>query len=83
MHESRGLGDVYKRQMQGDASLFARADEIELAWGLIDPILAEWGQPGALPPAIYEPGSWGPVEADDSMARDGRTWLYGCGEHEA
>ena len=80
------LPEAYERllldAMQGDASLFARADEIELAWGLIDPILAEWGQPGALPPAIYEPGSWGPVEADDSMARDGRTWLYGCGEHE-
>jgi glucose-6-phosphate 1-dehydrogenase len=81
------LPEAYERllldAMQGDASLFSRADEIELAWGLIDPILAEWGQPGALPPAFYEPGSWGPVEADNLMARDGRAWLYGCGEHEA
>jgi glucose-6-phosphate 1-dehydrogenase len=81
------LPEAYERllldAMQGDASLFSRADEIELAWELIDPILAVWGQPGVLPPAFYEPGSWGPVEADDLMARDGRAWLYGCGEYEA
>jgi glucose-6-phosphate 1-dehydrogenase len=80
------LPEAYERllldAMQGDASLFARADEIELAWGLIDPILAEWGQPDVVPPAFYEPRSWGPVEADDLMARDGRAWQYGCGEHE-
>jgi glucose-6-phosphate 1-dehydrogenase len=79
------LPEAYERllldAMQGDASLFARADEIELAWGLIDPILAEWGQPNAVPLAFYEPGSWGPAEADGLMAREGRAWLYGCGEH--
>jgi len=79
------LPDAYERLLldaiQGDASLFARADEIELAWGLVDPILASWERPGAPPLAFYEPGSWGPVEADDFMSRDGRTWYYGCGGH--
>jgi glucose-6-phosphate 1-dehydrogenase len=77
------LPDAYERllldALQGDASLFARADEIELAWGLIDPILASWEQPDAPPPALYEPGSWGPAEADEFLAQDGRAWHYGCG----
>jgi len=81
------LPDAYERllldAMQGDASLFARADEIELAWGIIDPILAAWQQPGALPLAFYEPGSWGPAEADELLARDGRAWVQRCGEQGA
>ncbi len=82
---SETLPEAYERllldAMQGDASLFARADEIELAWGLIDPILEGWKQPGAPPLASYEPGTWGPPEADDLLARDGRAWLLGCGPH--
>jgi glucose-6-phosphate 1-dehydrogenase len=81
------LPDAYERllldAMQGDASLFARADEIELAWGIIDPILAAWQQPGALPLAFYEPGSWGPAEADELLAQDGRAWVQRCGGHGA
>jgi glucose-6-phosphate 1-dehydrogenase len=79
------LPDAYERllldAMQADASLFARADEIELAWGLVDPILDGWARPDAPPVAFYEPGSWGPAEADDLLAQDGRTWHYGCGTH--
>ena len=79
------LPDAYERllldAMQGDASLFARADEIELAWGLIDPILASWERPDAPPLVFYEAGSWGPAEADDFLAQDGRAWHYGCGGH--
>jgi len=79
------LPEAYERllldAMQGDASLFARADEIELAWGLIDPILADWERPDAPPLAFYEPGSWGPSEADDFLARDSRAWYHGCGGH--
>jgi glucose-6-phosphate 1-dehydrogenase len=78
------LPEAYERllldAMQGDASLFARADEIELAWGIVDPILAGWEQPTAPPLAFYEPGSWGPVEADQFQAREGRAWNLGC-EH--
>ncbi len=63
------LPEAYERllldAMQGDAALFARADEIELAWGIVDPILASWQEPDAAPLAMYEPGSWGPVEADE------------------
>jgi glucose-6-phosphate 1-dehydrogenase len=79
------LPEAYERLLldaiQGDASLFARADEIEMAWGLIDPILAGWERPDAPPLVFYEPGSWGPAEADDFLAQDGRAWHYGCGEY--
>ena len=82
---ANALPDAYERllldAMQGDASLFTRADEIEMAWGLIDLILAGWEQPDAPPLVFYEPGSWGPAEADDFLAQDGRAWHYGCGEY--
>ena len=82
---SEALPEAYERllldAMQGDASLFARADEIELAWGLVDPILESWQRPGAPPLAFYQQGSWGPDEANDLLARHGRAWLLGCGPH--
>ena len=59
------LPEAYERllldAMQGDASLFARADEIELAWRIVDPILAGWAASDAPPLTLYEPGSWGPT----------------------
>ncbi|MBX5469827.1 MAG: glucose-6-phosphate dehydrogenase [Thermoleophilaceae bacterium] len=49
--------------MRGDATLFARADEVEAAWSLVDPILEAWSRTaGPLP--TYEAGSSGPAEAD-------------------
>jgi glucose-6-phosphate 1-dehydrogenase len=57
----------------GDASLFTRADEVETAWGLIDPILQVW-ESEKQPLAFYDPDSWGPSEADELLARDGRKW---------
>ena len=79
------LPEAYERllldAMQGDASLFARGDEIELAWCLIDPIHDGWAGAGAPPLALYEPGSWGPPEADELLGQEGRAWLLGCGEH--
>jgi glucose-6-phosphate 1-dehydrogenase len=89
-HYAEGFGagvlpEAYERllldAMQGDASLFARADEIELAWSLIDPVLDAWAGPDAPQLAFYEPGSWGPAEADELLDADGRSWFLGCGEH--
>ena len=71
------LPDAYERllldTMMGDASLFTRADEVETAWGIIDPIIKTWDA-GKEPLASYEPGSWGLKEADELLARDGRSW---------
>jgi glucose-6-phosphate 1-dehydrogenase len=58
--------------MRGDATLFARNDEVEAAWTIVDPILEAWqNQPGPLPQ--YEPGSSGPAEAD-ALMEDAGHW---------
>ncbi|MBN2554046.1 MAG: glucose-6-phosphate dehydrogenase, partial [Spirochaetales bacterium] len=81
------LPEAYERllldAMQGDASLFARGDEIELSWALIDEILASWEQPSAPPLAFYERHSWGPREAEELLGRRGRIWYQDCGLHHA
>ncbi|MCX6059350.1 MAG: glucose-6-phosphate dehydrogenase [Chloroflexi bacterium] len=83
-HYSQAFGQTaipesYERLLldaiQGDASLFTRADEVETAWSLIDPILQTWETHQTPPLAGYKPGSWGPTEAYDLLARDGRRWL--------
>ena len=60
--------------MAGDATLFARRDEVEEAWAFIDKIEEAWQAADAPKLFHYPAGSWGPDEADDMLARDGRTW---------
>jgi len=61
--------------MSGDPTLFARRDEVEEAWAFIDPIEHAWSQKENAPPlSFYPAGSWGPEEADELLANDGRTW---------
>jgi len=67
--------------LQGDASLFTRADEVETAWSLIDPILQAWETDQAPPLAVYKPGTWGPAEANTMLARDGRKWMHEEARH--
>jgi glucose-6-phosphate 1-dehydrogenase len=58
--------------MRGDATLFARDDEVEAAWSICDPILETWARtPGPLPQ--YPAGSAGPPEADTLLAPE-RRW---------
>ncbi len=54
----RLLGDASR----GDATLFARKDDVEAAWRVVDPIL---GAP--MPLHVYEPGTWGPHAANDLL----------------
>ncbi|MGW6742899.1 glucose-6-phosphate dehydrogenase [Streptomyces sp. NPDC055025] len=56
----------------GDSNLFPRVEEVELSWKILDPIEEYWEKHGR--PAQYESGTWGPVEADEMLARDGRSW---------
>ncbi len=60
--------------LQGDASLFTRADEVEEAWSLIDPIIERWAAMDTPDFPDYAAGTWGPPEADELLARDGRRW---------
>jgi glucose-6-phosphate 1-dehydrogenase len=59
--------------MLGDATLFARRDEIETAWAWLDPLLQRWAADPE-PPQFYEAGTWGPEAADALLERDGRKW---------
>jgi glucose-6-phosphate 1-dehydrogenase len=68
------LADAYEHllfeAMHGDHTLFTRQDGVERAWEVLTPVFED------LPPAIpYEPGSWGPKEADDLMIP--RRWEVG------
>jgi glucose-6-phosphate 1-dehydrogenase len=60
--------------MSGDATLFARRDEVEEAWAFIDPIEECWKQQADKGLYFYSAGSWGPDEADELLTRDGRAW---------
>ena len=77
----QAIPDAYERLLldaiNGDASLFTRADEIEQAWSIVDPIIAGFSQEHAPRPYYYSEGSWGPVEADRFLSTDGRAWLQG------
>lgn len=56
----------------GDPPLFPRQPEVEMSWRILDPILNYWAKQPQ--PTQYEAGTWGPVEADQMLARDGRSW---------
>jgi glucose-6-phosphate 1-dehydrogenase len=58
--------------MLGDATLFARRDEIENAWAWLDPLLQKWAGEGE--PDSYRAGTWGPESADALIEKDGRKW---------
>ena len=66
--------------LNGDASLFTRGDAIELAWELVDKVIAGWEGESAPPLFVYEKGSWGPEAAADLIRHDGFNWAVGCGE---
>ena len=56
----------------GDANLFPRHQEVEESWRILDPIEEYWASHDK--PAQYASGGWGPREADEMLARDGRSW---------
>ena len=60
--------------MLGDSTLFTRIDESEYSWRLVDNIEHAWTRQPISTIARYEPGTWGPKEADALIERDGRTW---------
>src|SRR5262249_38278320 len=62
--------------MLGDPTLYTRQDMVEASWRVVEPILADWSERQFNFPN-YEPGSGGPREADDMIARLGREWRNG------
>ena len=70
----QGSADAYERllfdAMLGDSTLFARRDEVDEAWRIVDSIHEGWHN---YPPKPYGAGTWGPEAADD-LLRKGRVW---------
>src|SRR5690349_18823888 len=60
--------------MIGDNILFQRADSVEAGWQAVQPFLDAWKKAGAKGLEKYQAGSEGPEEADELLARDGRSW---------
>jgi glucose-6-phosphate 1-dehydrogenase len=55
--------------VNGDATLYARGDWVELSWSILQPVLDGWNDDTTSPLPTYEAGSWGPAEADDFFRR--------------
>jgi glucose-6-phosphate 1-dehydrogenase len=76
------IPEAYERLLQdalaGDASLFMRADEIEKAWEIMDPLIATVEAPDGPRPEEYAVGSAGPKNAAEFLARTGRSWISLC-----
>lgn len=83
-HENFGgsIPEAYERLLldaiEGDASLFARADEVEAAWAICDPILQAWADTDQPTLHTYEPGYWGPTQSSDWMQQQRREWFDAC-----
>ncbi len=74
----RPIKEAYERLLldaiRGDATLFARRDEVEHAWRFVSPILKAWEDAQRIGPLFYAEGSDGPIEAERLMRRYDRRW---------
>jgi glucose-6-phosphate 1-dehydrogenase len=73
----RPMPEAYERVLldglRGNPTLCWRSDAIEAAWRTVAPLLE--AAPERARPLLYEPGTWGPAEAERLLLRDGRQWL--------
>jgi glucose-6-phosphate 1-dehydrogenase len=83
--DEKSVPEAYERLLldafNGDASLFARSDEIEHSWRFIDTIRTGWRESSAPPLLMYAQRTWGPAAADSLLGRDGRWWMHDCKKH--
>ncbi len=77
-YHEKSLPEAYERLLldaiQGDAALFMRADEIERAWEIMDPIIAATESGDAVQPEAYSVGTEGPNCSTELLAAEGRKW---------
>jgi glucose-6-phosphate 1-dehydrogenase len=60
--------------MEGDASLFMRNDQVEIAWKIVMPVITNWQKQKSTGLKFYAAGSDGPKAADELLKKDGRKW---------
>jgi glucose-6-phosphate 1-dehydrogenase len=64
--------------IKGDATLFARSEEVISAWKFLAPVIEAWKDDKAIPLYGYPAGTWGPEKADDLIEEKDMTWRYPC-----
>jgi glucose-6-phosphate 1-dehydrogenase len=64
--------------MKGDATLFARTEEVIEAWKFLSPVIEAWKNDKDIPLYGYPAGTWGPETADDLVEDKDITWRYPC-----
>jgi glucose-6-phosphate 1-dehydrogenase len=69
---STGYETLLHDALQGDQTLFHRADSVDVGWRVVMPLLEAWERGGR--PETYEAGTWGPEAAHELLERDGRVW---------
>ncbi len=67
--------DLLLDVIEGDRSLFLRADEVECAWKIVDPILQKWSEERDYI-ATYPAGSWGPEECRRLFDKEKQHWRH-------
>jgi glucose-6-phosphate 1-dehydrogenase len=75
----QGIPEAYETllsySLKGDATLFMRADQVEQAWDVIEPILKNWEKNKTVDFPNYKAGSWGPLCAEELIQRTGYEWI--------
>lgn len=64
--------------IQGDATLYARGDNVEKAWEIVKPVLDEWNENTEFPLHGYPAGTWGPLASEELIAKEESGWRYPC-----
>lgn len=64
--------------IQGDATLYARGDNVEKAWEIVQPVMDEWNENPDFPLLGYPAGSWGPLAAETLIVNQETGWRYPC-----
>jgi glucose-6-phosphate 1-dehydrogenase len=64
--------------MNGDSTLYSRADAVEASWDFVQPILNAWQEDPESKIYGYPAGTWGPEIADSLFEKPGITWRYPC-----
>ena len=66
--------------LEGDATLFMRADQVEAAWKVVMPVINAWKKHPSKQLRFYEPGSWGPAAANTLLKPNAKEWVLLPGE---
>jgi glucose-6-phosphate 1-dehydrogenase len=74
-HEPEAYETLLLDVMEGNPTLFMRADQVEAAWKIVMPILETWESRSPANFPNYTPDSWGPEDAEALIARDGKNWI--------